>query len=138
MSTATRTTACNSENPPTITLHSSWRFALQRSTVILPCRVTGQPIPYLFWIDNAGNTISPASHLRHTVLPNGDLQITDLQWSDMGEFTCKVQSGYTEKSVTTFLYPVRSVRIIRKTLQNRCFFFLSTIRCVYKFLLKNF
>ncbi|XP_020292320.1 neural/ectodermal development factor IMP-L2 isoform X2 [Pseudomyrmex gracilis] len=110
----TRTTACNSENPPTITLHSSWRFALQRSTVILPCRVTGQPIPYLFWIDNAGNTISPASHLRHTVLPNGDLQITDLQWSDMGEFTCKVQSGYTEKSVTTFLYPIDKRKILYK------------------------
>lgn len=79
--------------------------------MILPCRVMGQPTPYLFWIDNSGKTISPATHARHIVLPNGDLQITDVKWDDMGDYTCKVQSGYTEKSVSTFLYPVRSVRI---------------------------
>ncbi|KAL6440362.1 hypothetical protein ACFW04_003125 [Cataglyphis niger] len=106
----TRTTVCSSESQPTITLHSSWRFALQHNTVILPCRATGQPAPYLFWIDNLGNTISSATHVRHIVLASGDLQITDLEWADMGEYTCKVQSGYTEKSVSTFLYPVRSVR----------------------------
>lgn len=107
---ATKTTVCSSESQPTITLHSSWRFALQHNTVILPCRATGQPAPYLFWIDNLGNTISSATHVRHIVLASGDLQITDLEWADMGEYTCKVQSGYTEKSVSTFLYPVRSVR----------------------------
>ncbi|XP_011642288.1 neural/ectodermal development factor IMP-L2 isoform X1 [Pogonomyrmex barbatus] len=104
----TRTTECNKERQPTIVLHSAWRFALQQTTIILPCRAAGQPAPYLFWLDNTGKTISPTTHTRHTVLPNGDLQITDLEWSDMGEYTCKVQSGYTEKSVSTFLYPVRS------------------------------
>lgn len=107
----TKATVCSSESQPTITLHSSWRFALEQNTVILPCRAVGQPAPYLFWIDNLGNTISPATHARHTILANGDLQITDLEWADMGEYTCKVQSGYTEKSVSTFLYPVGSVRM---------------------------
>ncbi|KAL6440361.1 hypothetical protein ACFW04_003125 [Cataglyphis niger] len=106
----TRTTVCSSESQPTITLHSSWRFALQHNTVILPCRATGQPAPYLFWIDNLGNTISSATHVRHIVLASGDLQITDLEWADMGEYTCKVQSGYTEKSVSTFLYPESEIR----------------------------
>lgn len=109
--TATKSIKCNSESQLTITLHAPWRFAFQQSTVILPCRAVGQPAPYLFWIDNMGNTVSPATHERHTVLPNGDLQIIDLEWDDMGEYTCKVQSGNTEKSVTTFLYPARSVRI---------------------------
>lgn len=108
---ATRTTVCSSESQPTIILHATWRFALQRNTVILPCRAAGQPTPYLFWIDNLGQTISPATHARHTVLASGDLEISDLEWADMGEYTCKVQSGYTEKNVSTFLYPVRSVRI---------------------------
>lgn len=110
----TKTAVCSSESQPTITLHSSWRFALQQNTVILPCRAAGQPTPYLFWIDNLGKTISPATHARHTVLANGDLEISDLEWSDMGEYTCKVQSGYTEKSVSTFLYPVRSESELRQ------------------------
>ncbi|XP_012522665.1 neural/ectodermal development factor IMP-L2 isoform X2 [Monomorium pharaonis] len=103
---STKTTECSSESQPTITLHSTWRFALRDSTVILPCRVVGQPTPFLFWIDNADKIVHPATHDRHTVLPNGDLQITELEWIDMGRYTCKVQSGYTEKSVSTFLYPV--------------------------------
>ncbi|XP_072753629.1 neural/ectodermal development factor IMP-L2 isoform X2 [Anoplolepis gracilipes] len=111
----TRTTVCSSESQPTITLHSPWRFAIQRKTVILPCRAAGQPAPYLFWIDNMGNTISLTTHTRHTVLANGDLQITDLEWGDMGQYTCKVQSGYTEKSVSTFLYPVGNEPGIRQT-----------------------
>lgn len=106
----TKIAECNKESQLTITLYHPWRLALEESMVILPCRVVGQPTPYLFWIDNLGKTISPATHARHIVLPNGDLQITDIKWDDMGDYTCKVQSGYTEKSVTTFLYPVRSVR----------------------------
>ncbi|XP_018369333.1 PREDICTED: uncharacterized protein LOC108765235 [Trachymyrmex cornetzi] len=103
---STKATECNSESQPTITLHASWRFALDESTVILPCRVVGQPAPYLFWLDSSSKIISPTTHTRHTILPSGDLQITDLDWPDMGEYTCKVQSGYTEKSISTFLYPV--------------------------------
>ncbi|XP_012054672.1 PREDICTED: neural/ectodermal development factor IMP-L2 [Atta cephalotes] len=103
---STKATECNSESQPTITLHASWRFALNENTVILPCRVVGHPAPYLFWLDNSSKIISPTTHARHTVLPSGDLQITDLNWPDMGEYTCKVQSGYTEKSISTFLYPV--------------------------------
>ncbi|TGZ53517.1 neural/ectodermal development factor IMP-L2 [Temnothorax longispinosus] len=105
---STKVAECNKESQPTITLYHSWRLALEGTTVILPCRVVGQPTPYLFWMDNSGKTVSPATHARHTVLPSGDLQITDIKWEDMGDFTCKVQSGYTEKSVTTFLYPVCS------------------------------
>ncbi|XP_011064172.1 PREDICTED: neural/ectodermal development factor IMP-L2 [Acromyrmex echinatior] len=103
---STKATECNRETQPTITLHASWRFALNENTAILPCRVVGHPAPYLFWLDNSSKIISPTTHARHTVLPSGDLQITDLDWPDMGEYTCKVQSGYTEKSISTFLYPV--------------------------------
>lgn len=106
---ATRTTKCSTESQPTVTLHSSWRFALQETTVILPCRAVGQPKPYLFWLDSLGNTIASTTNARYTVLPSGDLQITDLEWADMGVYTCKVQAGNTEKSVSTFLYPVRPV-----------------------------
>ncbi|XP_011160776.1 neural/ectodermal development factor IMP-L2 isoform X2 [Solenopsis invicta] len=121
---STKAAECSSESQPTITLHSTWRFALQHSTVILPCRVVGQPTPYLFWLDNLDKTIHPVTHDRHTVLPNGDLQISDLQWSDMGTYTCKVQSGYTEKSVSTFLYPVlprdiNASTILSKYIQSR-------------------
>ncbi|KAL0118251.1 hypothetical protein PUN28_009123 [Cardiocondyla obscurior] len=103
---STKVTECSEESQPTITLYQTWRFALIGTTIVLPCRVVGQPKPYLFWIDNVGKTISPATHERHIVLPTGDLQITDIKWEDMGDYACKVQSGYTEKSATTFLYPV--------------------------------
>ncbi|RLU24891.1 hypothetical protein DMN91_002982 [Ooceraea biroi] len=104
----TRTTECNGDTQPTIVLHSTWRFALQQDTVILRCRVVGQPEPYLFWLDNSNNIISPTTHARHTVLPNGDLQITNVKWGDMGEYVCKVQSGRTQKRASTFLYIIRS------------------------------
>lgn len=102
---------CNKESQPTITLHQRWRFALKGTTIILPCKFVGQPTSYLFWIDNRRKTIDPATHMRHTVLPNGDLEIRDLQWEDMGVYTCIVQWGYTKKNATTFVYPLGSVRI---------------------------
>ncbi|XP_011701291.1 PREDICTED: neural/ectodermal development factor IMP-L2 [Wasmannia auropunctata] len=105
---STKVTECNRQGQSTITLHAPWRFAFAGNTIILPCRVVGQPTPYLFWLDNLGRIISPSTHTRYIVLPSGDLQISDLEWSDMGDYTCKVQSGYTEKSVTTFLYPFQS------------------------------
>jgi len=97
---------CNKESQPTITLYQTWRLALEGSTVILPCKVEGQPTPYLFWTDNSGKTVTPTTHTRHTVLPSGDLKITDTNWGDMGDYVCTVQSGFTEKSVSTFLYTV--------------------------------
>ncbi|XP_011139855.1 neural/ectodermal development factor IMP-L2 isoform X2 [Harpegnathos saltator] len=103
-----RTEECSdSESEPTITLHTVWRLAMQGSTVILQCRVEGRPMPYLLWLDNMGNRIGTSAFARRTVLANGDLRIKDLKWSDMGDYICRVQSGDTEKSVSTFLYPVK-------------------------------
>ncbi|XP_014480373.1 PREDICTED: neural/ectodermal development factor IMP-L2 isoform X2 [Dinoponera quadriceps] len=102
-----RTGECPRESQPIVTLHAPWRFMYQGNTVILPCRVEGQPMPYLYWLDNLGNRISTSGFRRRTVLPNGDLRIDDLKWTDMGDYTCRVQSGNTEKSVSTFLYPLK-------------------------------
>lgn len=37
---------------------------------------------------------------------NGDLTISQLAWSDMGEYTCVADSPEGRDEVTTFVYPV--------------------------------
>lgn len=103
--TGSRTEECH--NQPTITLHAPWRLANQGSTVVLPCRVEGQPTPYVSWLDNIGNRIGTSAFARRAVTSNGDLRIKNLQWGDMGEYTCRVQSDNTDKSVVSFVYPFK-------------------------------
>ncbi|XP_011862803.1 PREDICTED: immunoglobulin superfamily member 10 [Vollenhovia emeryi] len=97
---------CDNERPPVFTLYQPYRIAEQRTTVVLPCRVVGEPMPYQFWLDVHGITITPTTHTRHTVLPNGDLEIKDLEWEDMGDYTCMAELGFMQKNVTTFVYPL--------------------------------
>lgn len=108
---ADRPHKCSSISEPTITLYAHWRLALQRTTVILPCRVTGQPMPNQYWQDNNGRNITTITHDRHKVLPNGDLEITNLQWKDMGRYFCYVYAGNVRKIAKTFVYPTFAVRI---------------------------
>ncbi|XP_032686770.1 neural/ectodermal development factor IMP-L2 isoform X2 [Odontomachus brunneus] len=101
----TRTEECH--NQPSITLNTAWKLAIQGSTVVLPCRVEGQPTSYVSWLDNMSNRIGTSAFARHAVMPNGDLRIKNLQWEDMGAYTCRLQSNNMDKSVVSFVYPLK-------------------------------
>nr|ACZ37403.1 putative insulin/insulin-like peptide binding protein [Eumenes pomiformis] len=103
---ATGNGSCNGENKPTITLHTPTRFALIGSSVVLPCRASGKPKPFMHWLDNKQAVIQSSSNPRYKLLSNGDLGINPLEWSDMGSFTCEAEADYKKDSVSTFLYPM--------------------------------
>ncbi|XP_013133874.1 PREDICTED: neural/ectodermal development factor IMP-L2-like, partial [Papilio polytes] len=44
-------------------------------------------------------------HYEEIVLPSGDLLIVELQWGDMGEWTCSARSAQGKDTATTFVYP---------------------------------
>lgn len=46
-----------------------------------------------------------AQNPRQKVLPNGDLLISPLRWSDMGTYTCIARNPISKDTAETFVYP---------------------------------
>lgn len=79
--------------------------------VILPCQATGRPFPEFYWT-NQNDDIIGEQNPRIKVLPNGDLMILQLKWSDMGTYTCTARNAVSKDTAETFLYPFVSTRKI--------------------------
>ena len=91
------------------------------SMVILPCQAVGMPRPQTHWVDEEGRDIvNHHYNPRYMVLPNGDLLIENLEWSDMGGPTCTAESTSGIARAETFLYPVVSILTIKLYLYLRC------------------
>ncbi|CAG9790036.1 unnamed protein product [Diatraea saccharalis] len=76
------------------------------NTVILPCKARGYPRPTISWRDNNGVLVTKNPRMK--VLRSGELVISPLRWSDMGEFTCHATNTFGNGSASTFLYPAVS------------------------------
>lgn len=79
-------------------------FAPIGKSIVLPCKATGRPHPEIFWMDTEQNMIG-SENPRHKVLPNGDLLISPLRWSDMGTYTCIARNAISKDTAETFVYP---------------------------------
>ncbi|XP_063390307.1 neural/ectodermal development factor IMP-L2-like [Cydia fagiglandana] len=79
------------------------------NNVVLPCHAKGHPRPQVTWINNRGMTVK--SDPRMKVLRSGELVISPLLWSDMGEFTCHVSNTFGSQLITTFVYPASVSRV---------------------------
>lgn len=75
------------------------------SDIILPCKVVGSPKPEIFWIDNNNEQIVNGQDPRIKVMPDGELQIRELVWPDMGVYTCVARNEFSKDLETTFVYP---------------------------------
>jgi len=76
------------------------------STVIIPC-VASDSVPYRqYWKDNFGNIINTDVDPRRKSGPEGELILNNLNWSDMGEYTCVVENSISRDTTSTFLYPM--------------------------------
>ena len=82
-------------------------FSNLESTVIIPCRASGNPRPETYWLDILEKRITSAVDSRYNVLENGDLVIDHIKWEDMGRYLCVAKSGDNEVSAETFLYPLK-------------------------------
>lgn len=49
---------------------------------------------------------------RFVLLPNGDLIVRDLTFSDMGMFKCLARNEFGEDMKEAFVYPLAAVRTI--------------------------
>ncbi|XP_022828625.1 neural/ectodermal development factor IMP-L2-like isoform X1 [Spodoptera litura] len=77
------------------------------NNIVLPCRVKGHPKPHVTWFDNKGTPIRNDS-ARMRVLRSGELVISSLRWSDMGEFTCQATNVFGSQLAKTFVYPAKA------------------------------
>lgn len=61
----------------------------RHSVAVLPCQTRGDPQPLTSWTKDGSQL--KRTH-RHTIFPNGTLQIDDLEESDNGIYTCTAKS----------------------------------------------
>ncbi|CAH0598619.1 unnamed protein product [Chrysodeixis includens] len=76
------------------------------SNIVLPCRVKGHPRPHVTWRDNKGAVIKRDPRMK--VLRSGELVISSLRWSDMGEFSCQATNIFGSQLAKTFVYPAKA------------------------------
>ncbi|XP_075987630.1 neural/ectodermal development factor IMP-L2-like isoform X2 [Anticarsia gemmatalis] len=76
------------------------------NSIVLPCRAKGHPRPHITWKDSKGVTIKKDPRMK--VLRSGELVISPLRWSDMGEFTCYATNVFGSQLAKTFVYPARA------------------------------
>ncbi|XP_043484053.1 neural/ectodermal development factor IMP-L2 isoform X2 [Leptopilina heterotoma] len=97
---------CQESNKPVINLNAKSILSNIGSTIIIPCRTSGNPRPEIYWLDNFEKRIN-FDNSRYSILENGDLLVEDIKWEDMGRYVCVAKSGDVEVSADTFLYPLK-------------------------------
>uniref|UniRef100_A0A8R1DLX3 Ig-like domain-containing protein n=1 Tax=Caenorhabditis japonica TaxID=281687 RepID=A0A8R1DLX3_CAEJA len=91
----------NRRTPPTIVQYTDSRFEMEGNTGTLVCRT--DRLATIAWTFEG--EILNNSEEKYEVMPNGDLLVKRLEWSDMGTYECIASNKYGEDRVETFLYP---------------------------------
>uniref|UniRef100_UPI00358E3922 immunoglobulin superfamily DCC subclass member 4-like isoform X2 n=1 Tax=Myxine glutinosa TaxID=7769 RepID=UPI00358E3922 len=76
---------------PSFLLHPEPQTVTVRAAARLRCSATGHPVPSIFW-ERDGNPI-PTSELRFSALPNGVLQISNVQPADAASYRCRATTN---------------------------------------------
>nr|CAD7570328.1 unnamed protein product [Timema californicum] len=109
------TNSIHATSPARISTWSPLYMDVMGNDVTLPCRAVGNPRPAIYWLDG-DNELIAENEPRYKVLPDGDLFIYKLQWSDMGGYTCIASNTRSRDMTTTFLYPVLCIDVHSTTL----------------------
>ncbi|GBP85375.1 hypothetical protein EVAR_90668_1 [Eumeta japonica] len=91
---------------PRITAYYNDIFQEMGTTLLLPCEIHSYPKAQVFWSDTRNNLIF--GNDRFKVLPSGALLISDMRWTDMGNFSCTAINKFGEETINTFVYPVKA------------------------------
>lgn len=83
---------------------TSTRLEFLGSSARLMCRAEGKPRPLIKWLAPDELAIDSS---RHKIEENGDLLITNINWDDMGGYTCIAENNYGQDKIVTFLYPTK-------------------------------
>jgi len=95
---------CGEEGKPEITMWRPTLMVEEKSRIVLPCRTKHPQEVEVSW--TKGPSDSLGNDVRFVVKENGDLVISDVTWTDMGQYTCTVTNPRGSTSIQTFLYPI--------------------------------
>lgn len=90
-------------SPARVHMWTHTRLEMMGSDVQLFCRPEGDPQPEVIWRGPAGVPLENSR--RYQILNNGDLIIRNLEWADMGGYTCRVNNSEGSDETLVFLYP---------------------------------
>jgi len=95
---------CIEEGKPEISMWRPTMMVEEGSGVVLPCRVKNPHDHQISWTNGQGERVG--SNVRHVMRDNGDLVISSVTWSDMGQYTCTATNVRGTTSAQSFLYPL--------------------------------
>ena len=95
---------CSQPGEPEISVWRPTVMVEMGASVTLPCRANMANM--VTWTDSTGGDLGYVDGLH--VSDSGDLVITRVTWSDMGQYTCTVTNTVGRDAIQTFLYPLAS------------------------------
>jgi len=102
---------CIASGRPSISMWRGTYMLEEGGTASLPCRVQGDVQDYrVTWTNAEGVEPAHANDVRFSVESNGDLVIRDVQFTDMGQYSCSVSGFGGTDTIHTFLYPLSAGR----------------------------
>nr|WBW70149.1 venom protein [Lampona murina] len=90
-------------SPARVHMWTHTRLEMMGTDVQLFCRPDGDPQPQVVWRGPGGAPLTNSQ--RYQVMDNGDLIIRNIEWSDMGGYTCRVKNSEGSDEILVFLYP---------------------------------
>lgn len=90
---------------PRITFWTKAMIGTQGQEAKFVCRVDGYPRPNIRWQGPQGEELASEDVEKYQILPEGDLIIKDLSWTDMGNYHCTAENVHGTAKAEVFLYP---------------------------------
>lgn len=89
---------------PVVHAKVSQIIAREGSCVLIDCNVTGEPFPSVQWFNSHGERLDTDSDGgRWWLLDNGVLNISGIEFSDRGKYTCMASNAYGTSNCTITL-----------------------------------
>lgn len=102
---------CTVPNRPVIAVWRPMYLVEEGDTARLPCTVqSGVPAGQVSWTNALGAQAADNNDSRIQVEESGDLVITNINFKDMGQYTCTVTGTEGSDSVHSFVYPLAPSR----------------------------
>ncbi|XP_020792124.1 microfibrillar-associated protein 3-like [Boleophthalmus pectinirostris] len=78
-------------------------IAREGSCVLIDCNVTGEPFPNVWWFNSHGERLDTDNGGKWWLLDNGVLNISDIEFSDRGKYTCVASNVHGTSNCTVTL-----------------------------------
>ncbi|KAM9836409.1 microfibrillar-associated protein 3-like [Aulostomus maculatus] len=89
---------------PVVFTKVSQLIAREGSCALIDCNVTGEPFPSVKWFNSHGDCLdTDTSDGKWSLLDNGVLNITSIEFADRGKYTCMASNVYGSSNCTVTL-----------------------------------